>query len=156
MSATTSAVRQAAYVQRRKNGLQPVAKPWEWLTLSEVQKLALDAYKVASYALLQDAQESDFTVQCLREQFAQDLAETFKNALDAYAVTEGMCWPVDTDTPLHENYPLVWANLCGDVPEDWRPQYPVYKQVTPASVRTAPGAVINADEGNVNDCNFTR
>jgi hypothetical protein len=34
-------------------------------------------------------------------------------------------------------------------------QYLRFKKVTPASVRTAPGAVINADEGNVNDCNFT-
>jgi hypothetical protein len=145
MIGTTSAVRQAAYIQRRKNGLQPVATPWDWLTLAEVQKLAKEAYLSVTHSDASDPDGWEFA----RESLGADLAQSFGVLLADKAQSLGICC---APTDAHEYA----ARMREAVPSNWRPQYPVYKQVTPTSVLTTPGAVINADEGNVNDSDFTR
>lgn len=145
---------QPIYRERRKQGLQPLPKPWDFLCSGEVKDIAWQAYRVASWYLKEDVQEgSRLSHKQLREAFAVSLAEMFKDAIMSHAVLEGGCWPVTPDTPLYDNSPQVWENLSSEVPANWAPQYALYKEVTPASVRGASGVVINIDEGNVNGTN---
>lgn len=149
---------QAVYRERRKLGLTPVVKPWDYLCSAEVKEMAWKAYRVASFQISESLMELDgahYTQQEWRERFAEMLAESFKDALTAHAVAEGGCWPVDADTPPYRNYPRVWEMLSNDTPTSWRPEYPLYTKVTPASTRNASGAVINADEGNANAHDLT-
>lgn len=88
----------AAFRQRRKNGLQAVAKPWDWLSLAEVKEMALRAYYVASHGLVEDVQGDSFDVQELRQVFAMNLADLMRDLVLAQAVTRGGCWPVDAGT----------------------------------------------------------
>lgn len=117
----------ALYRQRRKNGLQAVAKPWDWLSPADVKEIALKAYYVASHGLVEDLQDGRLTDQDLRQVFAMDLADLVRDLVLAQAVTRGGCWPVDAGTPRHQDYPQIAADLCADLPATWRPQYPVYK-----------------------------
>jgi hypothetical protein len=148
------AAHQAVYRERRKLELQPLRKPWDFMTSQEVKAMAWKAYRAAAWYLKPDLEESRFTHLELRSMFAESLAEMFKDALYAHTVSEGQCWPVDASTPPYRNYPRVWEMLCDDMPENWNPQYPVYQEVTPASARHTPEVVTNADEGNVNGINF--
>lgn len=127
----SQAAAMVVYRQRVKNGLQPIKKPWDYLTSHEVKKMAWQAYRVAAWYLRDDLFEVEgrFTHEQLREAFAESLAEMFKDALSAHAVTEGGCWPVDADTPHYRNYPKVWGMLAGDVPQSWRPERNVYPEV---------------------------
>ncbi|PKO59945.1 MAG: hypothetical protein CVU24_14210 [Betaproteobacteria bacterium HGW-Betaproteobacteria-18] len=117
----------AAFRQRRRKGLQAVPKPWGWLSITEVKEMALKAYYVASHGLIEDVQDNPFDVQELRQVFAMNLADLMRDLVLAQAVTRGGCWPVSAATPRHQNYPQIAADMCADMPADWRPQYPVYK-----------------------------
>lgn len=131
----------SAFRQRRKNGLQPVIKPWGWLSLAEVQNLAIEAYRVASFELLADLQESRLTVQEKRETFVENLVDMFRDLVRADAVTRAGCWPVNARTADYRNYPKIAAALCASVPADWRPQYPVFQKIVTTSMtgtKTAP------------------
>jgi len=97
----------SAFRQRRKNGLQPVSKPWEWLSL------------------------------------ADELAQAFECLVNGAADGKGIA-----RGPRARHYA---ACLREGVPADWRPQYPVYQKVIPASAANTPRMVINADEGNANE-----
>ena len=119
----------AAFRQRRRKGLQAVPKPWGWLTVTEVKEMALKAYYVASHGLAEDVQGDSFDVQELRQVFAMNLADLMRDLVLAQAVTRGGCWPVDAGTPHHQNYPQIAAELCAELPQNWRPQYPIYKPV---------------------------
>lgn len=115
--------------------------------------MAWQAYRVASWYMLEDLFDTPKTHQQLRESFANLLAENFTDALLAHAAKEGECFPVDDETPPYRNYARVWEMLAGDVPASWRPEYPLYpdiQKLTPASAANASGAVITADEGNGN------
>lgn len=148
---------QATYRERRKQGLQPLQKPWGFLCSGEVKDMAWQAYRVASWYMREDVQQgSNLTPEELREAFASSLAEMFSDAVMAHAVSEGGCWPVDGQTPPHRNYPRVWELLKNEVPASWRPEYPLYKEVAPAERCSAPGAVINVDEGNANDAHSSQ
>lgn len=148
------AAHQAVYRQRRKLDLQPLRKPWDFMTSAEVKAMAWKAYRVAAWCLKPDLDDPQFTHMERRAMFAESLAEMFKDAVSAHAVTDGLIWPVDASTPPYRNYPRVWEMLCDDMPADWNPQYPVYNEVTPASACNTPGVLINADEGNANDRHF--
>lgn len=148
------AAHQAVYRQRRKLDLQPLRKPWDFMTSAEVKAMAWKAYRIAAWDLKPDLDNPRLTHMERRAAFAESLVEMFKDAVSAHAVTDGLIWPVDASTPPYRNYPRVWEMLCEDMPADWNPQYPVYQEVTPASVRTTPEAVTNADEGNVNALDF--
>ena len=126
----------AAFRQRRKNGLQAISKPWGWLSITEVKEMALKAYYVASHGLADDVQDNRFDVQELRQVFAMNLADLMRDLVLAQAVTKGGCWPVSAATPHHQNYPQIAADMCADLPPDWRPQYPVYKPATEVDVVT--------------------
>lgn len=144
-----------AYRQRRKAGLEPLPKPWDYLCSLEVKDMAWQAYRVASWVLRDDmASGAHLTHQALREAFCTTLAEMFEAALSAHAVQEGGCWPLDKDTPDHRDYVQVWADLSGDVPRSWRPEYPVYadmlpasQEVEPATVADRPGSLTKTDSG---------
>jgi hypothetical protein len=125
----------AAFRQRRKNGLQPIAKPWGWLSLAEVKEMALKAYYVASHGLVEDVQDGRLTDQELRQVFATDLADLMRDLVLAHAVTRGGCWPVDAGTPAHQDYPQIAADMCADLPPGWRPQYPLFKPQTTQEVQ---------------------
>lgn len=153
MSGTTSAVRQAAYIQRRKNGLQPVATPWDWLTLADIELIAKTAYKVASYQLNEHPWD---TLDKGRSYFVEELYLQFGTYLAEAAAAHGMPVTVVPGIGPNQRAVLAGARQMRKKVADWRPQYPIYKEVTPASVRTTPGAVINDDEGTANDRNFTR
>lgn len=146
---------QAVYRQRRKLELQPLNKPWDFMTSSEVKAMAWKAYRVAAWHLKPDLEDPQFTHMERRAMFAESLAEMFKDAVSAHAVTDGLIWPVDASTPPYRNYPRVWEMLCEDVPADWNPQYPVNQEVTPASASNAPGVLNIADEGNNDAHDFT-
>jgi len=119
-------VHKAAFRQRRKNGLQPIDKPWGWLSITEVKQIALKAYYVATHGLLEDVRGNRFNAQDMRQVFACNLADLMRDLLMAQAVSKGGCWPVTPDTPSYQNYPQIAANLCADLPPTWRPQYPLY------------------------------
>jgi len=138
------------YRDRKAAGLKPLPKPWDYLCSAEVKAMAWQAYRAASWDLREDMFEGRIAHQDLRERFAELLAEMFKDALAAHAVTEGSCWPVEPDTPPYRNYPRIWQMLVEGVPDTWRPEYPVYQEVTPASATNASGVVTTADEGNGN------
>lgn len=146
---------QATYRKRRLGVLQPLPKPWDFMTSSDVKEIALKAYRVAAWHLKPDLGDPRFTHLELRAMFAQSLSEMFNAAVSAHAVADGFVWPVDADTPDYRNYPRIWDSLCSDIPDSWNPQYPVYQEVAPASVCTTPEALTNADEGNVNERDFT-
>lgn len=143
------------YRERRKNGIKPARKPWDFLTSHEVKKMAWTAHKVASWYLREDALAKTMPHVRLREEFAVQLGEMFTSALLAHAVQEGDCWPVEGETPFYRDYVQVWKDLSHDVPYDWYPQYPLQERMPPASARNTPGGANNADEGNVNDHDFT-
>lgn len=126
----------AAFRQRRKNGLQAVPKPWGWLSIPEVKEMALKAYYVASHGLIEDVQAGRLTDQDLRQLFALNLADLMRDLVLAQAATRGGCWPVDAGTPRHQNYAQIAADLCAELPDTWRPQYPVYKPATEAQAVT--------------------
>jgi hypothetical protein len=122
---------QALYRQRRKLQLKPIPRPWDYLTSAEVKSLAWQAYRVASWLMVEDV-AADGPVRTHREQretFASTLAEMFTDALMAHAVDEGDCWPVTVETPPYRNYPRVWEMLSEDVPHSWRPEYRLYVDV---------------------------
>lgn len=48
------AAHQQAYRLRRKDGRVAALLPWRWLTLQDVQRLAVEAYRSASYGLSRD------------------------------------------------------------------------------------------------------
>ena len=144
----------AAFRLRRKNGLEPLPKPWDWLDAAQVKEIALKAYYVATHGLLEDVQFGQLSEQELRQSFAESLTDVFRDLVIADAVTRGGCWPVDANTPPFRNYPQIAANMCADLPKDWKPQYPVYQEVTPASATNTPGVVINANEVNINEQDF--
>jgi hypothetical protein len=142
---------QANYRQRRKLALQPIAKPWDWLSLAEVQKLAVQGYRSASFATLPESPTDALSVadfQRSRDDFAYGLTQAFECLVDAAADVSGI-----KRGPMAKHYA---ACLREDVPAAWRPQYSFYFEVAPASVLTTPEAVTNADEGNVNDLDLTR
>lgn len=143
INAKPSAPRQAVYRQRRQAGLQPMVKPWDWLSLAEVQKLAVEAYRSATFALSDPEDQTSSP----HEYFVGELARAFEVLVAGKAQGLGLtCAPANA-----KHYAQC---LREDVPANWRPQYPVYKQLTPASVCGTPGVLTNADEGNVNgiDC----
>lgn len=125
----SQASHQALYRQRRKHGLQPVKKPWDYLTCGEVKDMAWQAYMVASWYLREAVFEGRLSHKELRELFASSLGEMFTDALSAHAVLEGDCWPVDADTEPYRDYPTIWAAHSEAVPKSWRPEYPVYPSV---------------------------
>jgi hypothetical protein len=120
----------AAFLERRKAGLVAVVKPWGWISAAEVKALAVKAYNVASFDLVEDVQGGALSDQELRQAFACNLAELISDLVMAHAVTQGSCWPVTSETPLYQNYPQIAANLCATLPPTWRPQYPLFKPKT--------------------------
>lgn len=116
----------ADFRARRKAGLVAIDKPWDWLSAAEVKQIALKAYHVASHGLVEDLQDDRFSVQELREVFAANLADLLRDLVMAQAVTRGGCWPVGPETPAYANYPRIADALCADLPESWRPQYPLF------------------------------
>lgn len=133
---------QAAFRQRRKNGLQSFAKPWDWLTIADVQKLAVEAYRSVTYAASNPDDQAGYP----HEDFVEQMGEAFRVLVAGQAQSLGIrCSPPNA---MH------FAACMREVPATWRPQYPIYQKKAPASVSTTPEAVTNADEGNVNDNNF--
>jgi hypothetical protein len=105
---------QAAYRERRKAGLKPVAAPWHWLSLSDVQRLAAEAYRVATF----DCREVSDPC-CTPENFAADLQQVFEVFIADAAAAAG--------------YQVAPAGAAGYaaqtrayVPASWSPRYPVY------------------------------
>jgi hypothetical protein len=134
---------QTDYRYRVKKGLKPALKPWYWLSLADVQKLAKEAYMSATHQLsdIDSLPDDPYPL------FVEVLSEAFNVLVAASAQEVGVrCAPANS-----QHYAKCMRD---DLPADWRPQYPVYKQVTPERVCTSPGVVINADEGNVNDTHF--
>lgn len=120
----------AAFRQRRKAGLQPVAKPWDWISAADVKELALKAYYVATHGMVEDVHAGQLSDQELRELFAGNLADLMRDLVMAQAVLKGGCWPVESDTPPYQDYPRIAAVMCADLPQTWRPQYPLFKSQT--------------------------
>jgi hypothetical protein len=138
-----SQTRQAKYSRRKRHGLKPVLKPWHWLTLDQVQELAKEAYHIASY----DLHDVTDWPQDPAAHFAEGLASAFEVLTAAVAQKAGIrCAPARAEGFAQ--------HMRAGLAPDWRPQYPMYQKLTPASATNASGAVINADEGNVNDRDF--
>lgn len=133
----------ASYNARKKNGFKPVLKPWYWITLAEVSDMAKEAYLMASHDLRNlDEWPSDPAVV-----FAERLADAFQVLTAASAQSAGIaCMPANA-----QHYAKC---MRSDLSPNWRPQYPMYQKVTPASAANASGVVITADEGNGNGHDF--
>lgn len=142
-----SVTRQAKYERRKQQGVKLAPNPWSWLTLADVQKLAVDAYKVASHQVHGLGWPHDKA----REYFADELMVRFSMFLAVKAVEAGMPLTVVPGVGPNEQSVIRDAARLRKKVANWRPQYPVYQQVTPASAANASGVVINADEGNVNE-----
>jgi len=140
---TLHAQHQAAYRMRRKLGLTPFSKPWDWLSANEVKQLAMEAYLAATH----DASDSDDQAPNPREFFVAQLTQAFEVLVAGKAQSLGIaCAPSGS---MH------YATCLRErTPADWNPQYPVYKKIAPASVCTTPEAVTNADKDNVNEQDF--
>jgi hypothetical protein len=135
---------QAAYRQRLAAGAQAISKPWEWLTRSQVQELALQAYRSATYALADPEDWPDDARAC----FIAELTQAFEVLASSAAQNAGIAGGLAGA----QHYAQC---MLEDTPADWNPQYPIYKQVTPASTRDASGVVINAATDNANDHDLT-
>lgn len=137
----------ATYRQRRKDGFEPTPKPWDWLTLADVQKLAVEAYKAASY----EVHHQDIEQFKTRESFANELVHVFSYFMADAAAKAGM--PVTVIDHIGPNQQSVLDHVSDmrGLHASWRPQYPVYQKVMPASPAGTPGIVTNVDEGNVNE-----
>lgn len=132
----------AIHRQRRKDGFKPVSKPWDWLTVAQVQKLALEAYYSATY----DTLDFDDLPENPKEYFASKLIEALEIFVADAALANGIpCAPAGAQKFA--------AFMRSSVPKDWRPQYPIYQKVMPAGTANTPGIVTNVDEGNVNERN---
>lgn len=111
-----SAPRQAIYRRRRQNGLQALPKPWDWLSLAEVQKLAVEAYRSATFAL----SDPDDQTSSPRAYFVSELVQAFEVLIAGKAQALGVpCAPAHA-----EHYAEC---LRARVPDSWRPQYPLYR-----------------------------
>ena len=114
---------QAAYLERKKAGLKRVPAPWHWLSLSDLQRLAAEAYRVATY----DCRDVSDPC-CTPELFAADLQQTFEVLIaDAAAAAGFKVAPAGA--------PGYAAQTRAYVPASWSPQYPVY-----APAEQGPGA----------------
>ena len=138
---------QASYHKRRKEGFKPMPKAWDWLSLSDVQKLAVEAYKAASYSVHHEADEHWKT----RESFANELVHVFGYFMADAAAKAGMSVTVIDHIGPNEQAVIDHVSDMRSLHSAWRPQYPVYQKVMPASAANTPGIVTNVDEGNVND-----
>lgn len=135
---------QAVYRERRKLGLQPLVKPWDWLSVPEVQELAKEAYLIASHELCDQEEWPSEPA----GSFAEELAQAFALLVAAAAQKRAIrCAPANA-----EHYA---QRMRESLPAAWRPQYPLYQKVTPASATNASGVVTNVDEGNADDCDST-
>jgi hypothetical protein len=137
------AAHQAVYRERRKAGFVAAPKPWDWLTVADVKKIALQAYRSATYALSDPTDQTDNPRAYFVEELTQAFTVLFSGAAQDAGIAGGLAHA--------QHYAQC---LLEGTPAHWNPQYPVYKQVTPASTCDASGAVTNADEGNVNGINF--
>jgi len=149
---------QVTYRERRKLAIVPVERPWEWLSRYELIDLVWKAYKVSTWNMREDAiapmEHQD--ARGLREYWVDEMAKCFKDALYAAAAERGGCWFMDDGQPQCARYVDIWKQFQSEVAPDWRPQYPLYKKVSPASAANAPGDVTTADEGNGNASDFRR
>lgn len=139
----------AAYKARKDEGLQAVPQPWQWFTGAQLLDLTKRAHQVAAWQNRLELLDGEgFTDQELREFFIETLIDQFTTYVTAAAHQVGGCWP--TGQAAIEAMDRV-RRLEAEIPRDWRPQYPAYKKVAPASAANASGAVISAVEGNAND-----
>lgn len=105
---------QAAYLERRKAGLQRVPSPWHWLTLADVQRLAVESFRIASYQC-RDVQDAASTP----EMFTEALQQAFEVLVADAATASGF----HVASSLSQDYAQA---MRADLPAGWSPQYPVY------------------------------
>lgn len=109
------AAHQRAYRLRRKDGRVAALLPWRWLTLQDVQRLAVEAYRSASYGLSRDLPDPN----CSPESFAYELQQAFEVLVADAALAAGvLAGPAGA--------PAFARRMRQDVPADWKPQYPVF------------------------------
>lgn len=132
---------------RKKAGLVALPSPWAWLRMKGAQEVLIKAYKLATWnARHHPDDEPGLSDQQRREMFAQELADTFRDALFAHAVDHAQCWPVTPETPHHQNYPAVWQALQEDLDASWRPEYPQFGKPVPEATKEAPEALPEASK----------
>lgn len=106
---------QKAYLSRRKAGMVAALLPWRWLTLLDVQRLAVEAYRSASYDLSRDLPDPN----CSPENFAFLLQQAFEVLVADAALAAGV--PAAPAGAPH------FARCMREaVPADWKSQYPVF------------------------------
>lgn len=105
---------QATYRDRRQAGLVPAALPWPWLTQVDVQRLAAEAYRIATHDC-SDVQDSN----CRPQAFARCLQEVFDTLVADAASAAGV-----PDMPGDASHYA--CCMRADLPADWKPRYPVF------------------------------
>ena len=109
---------QQAYRSRRKVGMVVALLPWRWLTLQDVQRLAVEAYRSASYDLSRDLPDPN----CSPENFAYLLQQAFEVLVADAALAAGVpAGPAGA--------PAFAISIREAVPADWKPQYPIFVAV---------------------------
>lgn len=94
--------------RRRKQGLQRLPQPWDWITSAQASEMALQAFRAASWAY-RDGTPGDF---------ADALGGMFCVLVHAQAERAGLELQAMCD-PVAEAQESLQA-----VPADWRHQYP--------------------------------
>lgn len=116
--------RQATYRDRRKAGLVPVALPWHWLTQADVQRLAVEAYRIASHAMIEGLKDVSYPTTHAAEDFGLDLQQVFETLVADAANAAGIGLSPS-------NAPLFAKSMREDLPADWKPQYPIFVPAQP-------------------------
>lgn len=109
------AAHQLAYRSRRKDGQVAALLPWRWLTQEDVQRLAVEAYRSASYDLSRDLPDPN----CSPENFAYLLQQAFEVLVADAALAAGV-------PAAPAGAPAFASGMRKAVPADWKPQYPVF------------------------------
>lgn len=116
--------RQATYRDRRKAGLVPVVLPWHWLTLADVQRLAVEAYRIASHDMLEGLKDVSYPTTHDAEDFGRGLQEVFETLVADAANAAGI-------GASPSNSPFSAKCMREDLPADWKPQYPIFVPAQP-------------------------
>lgn len=114
----SSAARQRAYLQRKKQGLTRSALPWGWLTSAQAAEAARQAFRTATWAAHQ--------YHIPASEFAALLGSHMVQFLQELALPQG----VVPALPPQGFTPPAFDLLRAAVPPDWRPQYPMYEETS--------------------------
>jgi hypothetical protein len=107
---SASALRMRKHLERRRQGLEVLPQPWDWITAAQAQEMALQAFRAATWTCRADTAVN----------FADELVAAFEILVTAQAERAGH----RREVRLFEDPESMARGLVEAVPADWRHQYP--------------------------------